>query len=227
MENERKMKVLINHIRKYFKDLFIKQLTQEELLDYWKNPTDKNTPGRYLTQNHRSLYLVELVNMVDKEFLPQDKKISILELGCNVGRNLSHLKNAVCCKLSGIEINPKSIKRGLEEYPILIDTIFYIGNVETEIRKIPQQDLIFSMAVLQHIHKSKIKKLCKDISDKTDIIILIENETYKSERHNKNNYKKIFEKLGYKETYYNFCMSKYGFIQRGFVTRILKKRERK
>ena len=69
----------------------------------------------------------------------------------------------------------------------------------------------------------KFKKLCKDISERTEILVLIENETYKSERHNKNNYKKIFERHGFKEIYYNASMSRYGFIQKGFITRILRK----
>ena len=218
------MKSLTRKFRKYIKDVLIKQLNPEELTNYWKHPTLENTPDKYLTQNYRSLYLVELINMIDREYLPQNSRINILEIGCNVGRNLSYLKNVVCCKLSGIEINSKAIKRGLEEYPFLTDTTFYIGNVEHEIKKIPKQDIIFTMAVLQHIHKTKIKQLCKDISKKTDIVILIENETYKSERHNKNNYKKIFKRLGYKEIYFNSSMSKYGFIQSGFITRILKKR---
>ena len=213
----------VKKFRKSIRDVVIKQLNPEELLEYWKYPSEENNPAKYTQQVDRTKYLVELINMVDKEFYPSDKRLKILELGCNVGRNLFHIEGNICCDLSAIEINEYAVKLGKKVYRGLSNVKFYVGNVETEIRKIPKQNIIISMAVLQHIHKSKIKRLCKDISERTEILVLIENETYKSERHNKNNYKKIFERYGFKEIYYNFSMSRYGFIQKGFLTRILRK----
>ena len=43
-------------------------------------------------------------------------KTSILEVGCNVGRNLNHLHKMGFTNVAGVEINEHAVKRLREEY---------------------------------------------------------------------------------------------------------------
>ena len=55
------------------------------------------------------------------------KENSILEVGCNVGRNLNHLWNAGYKNLNGIEISEIAVARGLKAYPHLSEISMHLG----------------------------------------------------------------------------------------------------
>ena len=79
--------------------------TNKECKNYWKNPDDgKNNPEDYLNGNEKTQFLVDIV----KKYIDTEK--SILEIGCNVGRNLNGLYENNYCNLTGIEINKKAPK---------------------------------------------------------------------------------------------------------------------
>lgn len=74
--------------------------TISDILDYWKNPNDgRNNPVGYLDCDERSEFLLETMNAY------ANKTDEILEIGCNVGRNLYFLDQAGYERLYGIEIN--------------------------------------------------------------------------------------------------------------------------
>ena len=118
------------------------------LHDYWKNPTKENFPEAYLseTRNGRSRFLVELCKNIG---LNSDARI--LEMGCNAGRNLKHLWDAGYHSLSAIEINSNAVKLLQKTYPD-IEASLYIGSFEQLIDSAEEFDLIFTIAVLMHIH---------------------------------------------------------------------------
>ena len=92
-----------------------------EILDYWKAPwlfDGANNPEMYLdseTTERRTRFLLKIAD----RFV--NKNDSILEIGCNVGRNL----NALYCNgfrnLSGIEINERAIRILKASYPEMAD----------------------------------------------------------------------------------------------------------
>jgi SAM-dependent methyltransferase len=82
------------------------------------------------------------------------KDDSILEIGCNMGRNLNHLWQAGYKNLHGMEISEHAVRRLRAEYPCLAMTPIDIGPAEQSIRKYGNNsiDVIFTMAVLEQLH---------------------------------------------------------------------------
>jgi len=86
--------------------------SRNKLHEYWKEPWDgKNIPEDYFEGEERSRFLVELVKG------QVDLNARILEIGCNVGRNLHYLFKAGFAKLEGIEINKNAIELLEQFYP--------------------------------------------------------------------------------------------------------------
>jgi SAM-dependent methyltransferase len=165
----------------------INENTIEECLNHWKNPTDHNIADNYNKKNaqQRSRYLT---GMFDKYSI--NKKSNILEIGCNCGRNLNYLFNAGYKNLNGIEINADAFEKMKEFFPDLKVNCIN-GSIEDNILfyKDNEFDIIFTMAVIQHIHTDSnwifehISRICKTY------LILIEFDT--------RDYEKIFSELGF------------------------------
>jgi SAM-dependent methyltransferase len=110
---------------------------------------ESNDPAEYVGPIGRSRILAELI-----ADLPREARI--LEIGCNVGRNLAHLFDSGWSDVSGVEINPHAVELLRETYPQLRDAEIYVGPAEDVLPKVPNDsyDLVFTMAVLEHIHPS-------------------------------------------------------------------------
>ncbi len=183
---------------------FIKKLiTQKSKVDihnYWKNPDDVkyNSPQIYLNSKTKNTQI--LVDIVNQYF--DNKKVKILELGCNVGRNLNNLFENGFKNLNGIEINPEAIKLMKTSFS---EAFSYVkisqGTIEENIKKIPDKefDLVFSMAVLMHVHYDSdwIFEHLVRITKKH--LITMEHEEGVARKNFPRNYKNIFEKLGLKQ----------------------------
>jgi hypothetical protein len=88
-----KLGLLVNKIHDtlplFIKKIYVKRKSRDELFEYWSSPNDgKNMPDLYLTGKERSAFLLNLVNKYTA------KENIILEVGCNVGRNLNELFSA-------------------------------------------------------------------------------------------------------------------------------------
>lgn len=188
------------------------QKSRDELQNYWKHPDAMNEATGYFQGRERSEFLVSLV----RRYLKPDA--SVIELGCNVGRNLHYLWQAGYRNLSGIEINDDAIKKMKEGYPDMKPTV-YQGTIEDRIKELKEYDLVFTMAVLEHIHRdsesvfSEIARLAKKY------LITIEDEKNVSERHFPRNYKNIFEGLGLRQIYEKHLSQKEG-LNAKFYARI-------
>ena len=158
---------------------------QKRILDYFKNPSKSNSPEAYIATTQRSVYLVRVIQ---KLFV--NKEISILELGSGTGRNLIFLKDAGYSNVVGIEQSPVYLKAMNKHFPALRDQIIHGLIEETNFRKM---DLIFTMAVLEHIPDSPI---FDKISKSTRFLLTIEDEKCKGWRHYPRNYKDVFESRG-------------------------------
>jgi SAM-dependent methyltransferase len=92
-----------------------------------------------------------IINMLDGLIT---KEYSILEIGCNSGRNLNHLWQDGYKNLRGMEISEHAVKRLRIEYPSLAMIPVDIGPAELSIQKYASNSVgvIFTMAVLEQLH---------------------------------------------------------------------------
>ena len=156
--------------------------------NYWKHPDDNNSPINYLEReetNKRSGFLLGLIKKYAK---PEDK---ILEIGCNVGRNLYTLYSNGFKNLEGIDINEKALILMKRVYPNM-QVKTYCSAVEDIIKKLGKYDVIFTMATLEHIHTDS-SWIFKEIQKRAKTLITIEDEGGISWRHFPRNYKNIFK----------------------------------
>ena len=174
----------------------------KEIQSYWKNPDDKgNKPQSYIDGPNKNLLSKNLIKEVQK--LVREKEKRILELGCNVGRNLNFLFNKGYLDLSGIEINKNAIELMKKTYPpVYYNSDIKVDSIEKSIKNICNErfELVFTVAVLMHLsHKSNF--VFKEISRITkNFLITIEEEGIELVwSHYPRNYKEVFEKLGMKQ----------------------------
>ena len=190
--------ILYNNVR----NLFIRRKSKEELYKYWKkqdNNSSINSPLSYTKLGHkRSKILIDLINKINNG----NKNVNIFEIGCNVGRNLNYLFEDGYINLTATEINTTAITLMKKVYPKLTrHSKVYNNLIEDIIKKMEDKkfDVVFSMAVLQHVHKDSEWIFKEMVRITSKYIITIEDESGASERHFPRNYRKIFENLGMAE----------------------------
>lgn len=193
---------------------------RKELHQYWKRPWDEgNLPQGYLDGKARSQFLLELM----KKYAKPNAKI--LEIGCNVGRNLNYLFQYGFKNLEGIEISEGAVQLLKQSYPEMANhTKIYNVPIEEVIRdfKDGQFDVVFTMAVLEHIHTDSEWIFPEMVRITRDFLITIEDERGITRRHFPRNYKKIFKPLGMKQIEKIHC-SKVDGLGSNFFARILEK----
>ena len=189
--------------------------TLDEIHDFWKNPSDTNLPKKYIT-GERSLLLLDLFKQLEIEH-----ESSILELGCNVGRNLNALYGSGYKNLSGIEININAKAVMKKEFPLVYKNAhIYWDSIENI--TMPHADTIYTMAVLEHIHPDSEWIFEEMVSKANKHIITIEDEHGTSWRHFVRNYKNVFENLGLTQIYEYNCEKVPG-LNKNFFARIFTK----
>jgi len=149
-------------------------------------------PRNYIDHEDRSAFLLQYI----QKYCKPDSRI--LEIGCNVGRNVNYLYNHGFKNIEAIEISERAVQCFAETYPETFKNVkIYNMPVENIIHLFPDNryDLVFSMAVLQHIHPESewifphIRRVAKKY------VLTIEDENGMSNVHTNRNYKKLFEKL--------------------------------
>jgi SAM-dependent methyltransferase len=196
-------------------------------LEVWGNRSNSdrdigNRPIDYAGKDKRIVHF--LVELAGSYLTPESR---VLEVGCNAGTNLDGLFRAGFTKLYGIEINRNAIQEMGTSYPDLYRAAFKIaGDAVEVVRYLPDRyfDMVFSMAVLMHIHPSGSDSLFRDmarISDK--YICTIEKERDRTVYIFPRNYKEIFESLGMVELYHEeLDEKKAGEEYSGYTVRIFK-----
>ncbi|KPK42876.1 MAG: hypothetical protein AMJ78_00885 [Omnitrophica WOR_2 bacterium SM23_29] len=178
-------------------------------------------PSEYLKGRERSVFLLNLV----KKYM--DEKSKILEIGCNVGRNLNELFCAGFKDLSGIEISKNALETMKAAYHDMAKAIvIYNSPVEDKIKDFEDNafDVVFTMAVLEHIHTDSEFIFSHMARITKKLLITIEDEKGLSWRHFPRNYKNVFEGLGLKQfEEISFGNSKIPGLTKHFVCRIFKK----
>lgn len=117
--------------------------------EYWKDPDDEvDQPENHLELERESRFLLDLL----EPYL--DPSSHVMEIGCNVGRNLKYLYDAGYENLTGIELNDDAVALMAREYPAVYDAIdVYNEPVEEVITRLPDDsiDVTFTFALLAHI----------------------------------------------------------------------------
>lgn len=173
----------------------IGEVSVESLHEYWKNPSADNVEVDYIDQKERSEVLVDYFK---KHVSPND---TIMELGCNVGRNLHYLYEAGYHNLTGIEINRKALELGLRYYRDMKNFNLICGEIGKELSKLKDNsvDVIFTMAVLEHIHPKEQHIFSNMARIARKYIITCEDEGAIYWRAFSYKYKELFEYLGLTE----------------------------
>ncbi|QGH35225.1 methyltransferase domain-containing protein [Gracilibacillus salitolerans] len=165
----------------------------KEIHEYWKN---NSYPEKYRVATERSIFLLSYI----EKYIQTNQRI--LEIGCNVGRNLHHLFENNYKELTGIEISQEAVEQLHKNYPDLAEhTDIIHASAESVLKHMEQDhyDLVFTMAVLEHIHPDS-EWLFDHIARITkSYLITFEAENYEHWRIFPRDYRGIFEDLGFEQ----------------------------
>lgn len=177
--------------------------SRRQIHSYWRSPPTENAPERYAweSRGERSRFLVSLV----ERYASSDARI--LEVGCNVGRNLEYLRRAGFMNLTGIDINPQAVALMGQTYPELADlATIKVGAAEDIIPSFGDSefDVVFTLAVLEHIHPES-EWLFAHLARIARTLITIEDERTVHWRVFPRNYREVFEGLGRTQVHEEIC----------------------
>lgn len=156
----------------------------------------------YLQKPARSELLVTLV----RQYASPDSKI--LEIGCNVGRNLHHLYAAGFTNLAAFDISEAAIRLLQSTFP---DTAaraqLEVSAIEDALPRYPSADfdLVFTMAVLEHVHDDSAAVFAEIARVVKQTLITIEDERHYAWHQFPRNYRTVFERLGLRQVEARNC----------------------
>ena len=194
---------------------------RESLLDYWTAPNDgSNDAIHYLRPNAwlRSVQLHSIINSL----IPPGENPAIMEIGCNVGRNLMILKFGNYDNLTGIELSEIAISLMYHIFPISTTFKIHTGPVEQIIRTLDAEkfDIIFTMAVFEHLPPESEHVFAEIVRTCKKYLITIEDERCISWRHFPRKYCDVFKLLGMKQIQ---VIKEVSGLSKNFVCRIFRK----
>ena len=187
----------------------MEKLTKDHALAYWM---DESPHSDYVDGDDRSDIILRMMGN-------EHSSISILEIGCNIGRNLAYLQARGYHNLYGVEPSPRAVNQMAFHFPKLKFT-FYVSSIESCIDQFrdEQFDVVFTMAVLMHIHPDS-EYVFEQIARITkNILITVEHESTHSERCWPRGYKEIFEEFQLKQDK-QFKCDGYSKMQNGYIAR--------
>jgi SAM-dependent methyltransferase len=153
------------------------EFSYAETINWWGN-IRKNDYVEYIGDNINIYWSEELLNTINNVINNDNslkKELSILELGCNVGRNLDFIKkNLENCSVIGNDINKLAIENGKKIYDLDIifnDTLSYMNDINNSDKVF---DFIITCAHLIHIPHKECEEILKLIKKKSKYTILLE-----------------------------------------------------
>ena len=178
------------------------QRDRDEIHRYWERPDAAdagNQPSAYVDPDGgtaRSEFLLSLAG----PYLSEGSRV--LEVGTNVGRNLNQLWQAGQRNLTGIEISEQAVEAMRREYPeMAAGSDIRIGRAEEVLPALEEPfDLVFTMAVLVHIHFDSDPIVFPNLARLAGrALITVEDERHRSWRHFTRDYREVFEPLGLRQ----------------------------
>lgn len=160
---------------------------------FWQmRAPDGNVPEDYLLPLERSQALLALTRELPKT-------ARVLEVGCNIGRNLAVLHDAGYHNVHGVEISGYAVDLLRENYPQLKYNDIRVGAAEDVLPTFQNEafELVFTMAVLEHIHP-KSQVVFDSMARITNHILCIEPKRgHASSRQYPHDLKSIFKARGF------------------------------
>ena len=176
----------------------------ESSSEYWKHPrryANKNELRVSLPEYYASKSLNHVSEWIGKQLLGHGG--TILEVGCNCGRNLDHLFG-LGLSVHGVEISPEAVEHARTAFPLIAS---YITMMDAQLYLSRQEDgafdAIFTQGVLMHIpHDSDLFAQITRVARDTILVNEVEKPSGIIARHKyTRNYKTLFESLGWKEVF--------------------------
>lgn len=197
---------------------------RERILKYWKSPDDgTNEPWMYLRPRnwYRSIHLYSIIS----DLISAAEQPRILEIGCNIGRNLMTLRFGDYIRLFGIELSERAVEVMRIIFPLSDDFKIYTGEVERWIPtlKTDSFDIVFTMAVLQHLPPESEHVFKQLVRITKRYLVVIEDEKRQSWRHFPRRYDEVFKPLGLKQIK---VIKKIDGLSKPFKCRIFRKGEK-
>lgn len=145
-------------------------MDRADLLEFWRAPAPEGSwPSAYIYPVWRSAILLRRI----RPLVPAEARI--LEVGCNSGRNLAYLADHRYANLEGLEISSHAVRLLSETYPQLTEMPVHVGAAEDVLPRLDgPYDLIFSLAVLEHIHPDGMFIIVREMARLTDQVLAIE-----------------------------------------------------
>jgi len=192
-----------------------------EIHEYWRSPDDgANSPESYLDGVPRSAVLADIISRYAARDTP------ILEVGCNVGRNLNFLFRRGFSDLAGIEISEAAVRLLGRTFPEMARVAKILNGPVEGIAPVlddGRYGMVYTMAVLEHIHPSSEWVFGELVRITDRYLITIEDERNQTWRHFPRKYDQVFTSLGMNQVEENSCAEVPG-LGPVFVARVFEKR---
>lgn len=177
-------------------------LARSAVQTYWatrgsQRANDENHPLAYRKNLGWSLLLAE---WLEEARLPQ--AAPILELGCNIGRNLALLRRRGFTSLAAIEINGHALETMRRLHPETAQRARLIhAPLEQALPNLAdgEFDLVYSMAVLEHVHTDSDFIFEHVVRVTRRFVLTVEDEVGNGPRHFRRNYERVFTALGMRQ----------------------------
>jgi len=174
---------------------------------FWSDPTQANdelrqfNKGRMVKFCQPDFYLRHDwgQRIIDSVLKYIEKDWTILEIGCNTGKTLAHLRKQGYEYLTGIDINRKALEIGMDKFKELEDITLLCDPIENIIKMLPDYDFIYAGGVYMHLPYD-LDWIFPEIASRANkFIMTAENEKDTDFYRFARNYKDIFDKLGWKQ----------------------------
>ena len=177
----------------------------DSLQRYWYQMSNQaersgNRPQFYANKSQTINF--KILDIIKK--LKIDVPASVFEVGCNAGTNLEFWRNQGVKEFGAIEIGSAALEELNHSYVELSRNVnIWEGSLEEKLPEIPRSsfDLLFSMAVLEHVHPSSFEVFrgMSDIACST--IVICEREDVHTMSMVPRNYQYVFERMGWFQVY--------------------------
>lgn len=190
----------------------------ENLRRFWLNPLEGNQPQDYARATQRSEFLVKLVQGLSPA------PASILEVGCNCGRNLYHLFRAGYRMLSGIDLLDTS--QEMSTFFPGFEAQFACGPAEEILPEVAPQsiDLVFTMAVLAHLSAEQMAVVAPAMAAiASQYLVTVEDEVRGWPINHARNYWQVFQPFGFRQIMRVQTIEPKYDLDEGFVARVFQR----
>jgi len=132
--------------------------------EFGENYINRNKTMDEVNQIYEKQTGITVEKIFENFFSELDRKSKILELGCNIGLNLSTLRKMGFSNLHGLELNKKAVEIAKKNNP---EIKFINSSIEDFDPKGEKFDLVYTAGVLIHIHPSTLSAIVEKMLDLT------------------------------------------------------------